>query len=221
MLVLLDDVQFPKKGGSWMNRVRILAGSEPAWVTVPLDRSFHGVRQVREMRIDVTKPWRERIVSRIAAGYSGAAHRDGVLPVVEQLLSTSADRVAELNETAIRRLAPELGLDASKLVRQSDLGVTGSATELMVALCRAVGGDAYLSGDGADGYLEERPFEDAGIELLYQRFVSPRYPQPAADHVAGLSIVDVLMNCGWAGTRALLVRPPQSAVGGAHDPTGG
>jgi WbqC-like protein family len=210
--VLLDDVQYPKKGGSWMNRARILAGGEPAWITVPLDRSFHGIRQVREMRIDVTKPWREGIVSRIAAGYSRAAHRDEVLPVVEELLSTSADRIAELNERAIRRLAPELGLDASKLVRQSDLGVTGSATELIVSLCRAVNGDAYLTGDGANGYLELRPFEDAGIELLYQRFVPPRYPQPAAEYVAGLSVVDLLMNCGWAGARALLVPSPQASV---------
>ena len=47
-LVLLDDVQFPKKGGTWMNRVRMLVNGEPAWVTVPLDRSYHGVAPVRE-----------------------------------------------------------------------------------------------------------------------------------------------------------------------------
>src|SRR6476469_5556647 len=89
VFVLLDDVQFPKKGGTWMNRVRLLANGDPQWVTVPVERAYHGVRTVREMRIDDVKPWRERIYATIEHAYSSAAHADEVLPVVRQALHTS------------------------------------------------------------------------------------------------------------------------------------
>jgi WbqC-like protein family len=206
VFVLLDDVQYPKKGGSWMNRVRILSDGAPRWVTVPVDRAYHGVRSVREMRIDDTEPWRDRVEATIRQAYRAASHVDVVLPVIHDALRAPTERIATLDESAIRMLAGRLELDTSKLVHQSELGVVGTGTDLLVQICRAAGGDAYLSGDGADGYLEEQPFAEAGVELRYQGFLPPVYPQPGVTrHVAGLSLVDAAMNCGWAGTRALLV----------------
>jgi WbqC-like protein family len=202
--VLLDDVQFPKKGGTWMNRVRMLVQGEPAWVTVPVDRSYHGVRSIREMRIDERKPWRESVVDTIARSYRSAAHFEEVLPLVQDLVGVRTDRIAELNESAIRRLAEALELDTSKFVRQSELGVDGAGTDLLVELCRSVGGTAYLSGDGAAGYLEPEKFPAAGLDLVLQGFEPPAYPQLADEHVPGLSVVDTLMNCGRVRTLDLL-----------------
>jgi WbqC-like protein len=205
VFVLLDDVQYPKTGsGTWINRVRLLVSGEPRWVTVPVDRAFHGTRTVREMRIDVTKPWRERIEQTVASNYARAPYFAEVMPVVEEALSGETDRIAELNEHGIRLLADRLALDASKLVRQSDLGVVGSSNELLVALCREVGGDTYLSGDGAGDYLDEGAFAAAGLGLDLQQFKPPQYPQSVESHVPGLSVVDALMSCGWGGTAALL-----------------
>lgn len=204
VFVLLDDVQFPKKGGTWMNRVRMLVGGEPRWVTVPVDRAYTGTRSVREMRIDDSKPWRETMLETIRGSYARAPFADDVLPVVEEALATRTDRVAELNERAISLLADALELDTSKFVRQSELDVVGAGTELLVELCRAVGCDTYLSGDGADGYLEEDVFAASELRLTFQEFTPPRYRQQAAGYAAGLSIVDALMNCGPGGTSELL-----------------
>jgi len=41
--VLLDSVQFPKRNGTWMNRVKLLVGGEPGWITVPIVRAYHGL----------------------------------------------------------------------------------------------------------------------------------------------------------------------------------
>jgi hypothetical protein len=211
VLVLLDDVQFPKKGGTWMNRVRMLVGDEPRWVTVPVDRAYTGTRRVREMRIDESRPWRENVLATVRSSYGRAPFAHEVLPVVEAALSDRTEHVAEFNERTIRLLADSLALDASKLVRQSELGVSGTGTELLAALCRAVGGDAYLSGDGAEGYLEPDLFRSAGLALVYQEFTPPRYAQPVAGYVAGLSVVDTLMSCGLQAT-AELIRPGKAAA---------
>jgi hypothetical protein len=205
VLVLLDDVQFPKKGGTWMNRVRMLVNGEPAWLTVPVDRSYHGVRTVRETRIDGKKPWRETVVRTIATNYGSARHFHDVFPHVEDVLGVDTQGIAELNETGIRRFAAELGLDGTKLVRQSNLEVEGTGTNLLVELCKAVDASSYLTGDGAEGYLEREQFAAAGIAVVDQQFAPPRYPQPTNRYVPGLSVVDALMSCGWQGTRALIL----------------
>jgi len=199
-------VQFPKKGGTWINRVKMLVGGEARWVTVPVDRAFRGTRSVREMQVDNSKPWRENMLGTIRGSYARAAGAAEVLPVVEEALNVPCDRIAELNERAIRLFAERLGLDTTKLVHQSDLGISGTGTELLVELCSAVGGDTYLSGDGADGYLVPDLFRSAGLALVYQEFAPPRYPQPAPDYISGLSVVDALMSCGWSGTAELLRR---------------
>jgi hypothetical protein len=207
VLVLLDDVQFPKKGGTWTNRVRLLVGGADVWMTVPVDRTYHGFRRIRETRIDDERPWRAKTAKTLVASYGRAPYFDEVFPVVEEILAEETSNIAELNERGIRKLAAGLELDAGKLVRQSELGVDGSGTELLALICRAVGASTYLTGDGAEGYLSEDTLAAAGIGLVKQCFVPPIYPQLAPEYVPGLSIVDALMNCGWNGTAALLSDP--------------
>lgn len=183
--VLLDDVQFPRTSrGTYTNRVQLLIGGRPAWLTVPVVRD--GIQRIRDVRIDDRQPWRRKALRTIEQAYARAPGFAETMPLVRELLGYDTDRIAELNEHAIRRLAPE---HASKLVRQSDLGdVSGAATELLINLVKAAGGDAYLSGDGADGYQEQPRYAAAGLGFRLQGFVHPDTGAPS-----GLSIVDARM----------------------------
>lgn len=203
VFVLLDDVQFPKKGGTWINRVRLLVDGEPAWVTVPVDRSYHGVRQVREMRINEQTPWRRKLLATIQASYGRASHKDEVMPLLSELIGNPTDELAEYNRASIAALADALGL-TTEMVHSSSLGVTGRATERLIELVKAVGGRSYLSGGGARGYQEDERFAEAGIELVQRSFEPPTYPQLASAPVPGLSVIDALLNCGFEGARRLL-----------------
>lgn len=205
VLVLLDDVQFPRTGaGVWTNRVRVLLGGEPRWLTVPISRAGRSVQLVSEVEIDESQRWREKQLRSLEHGYAKARAFDETFPLVHRLIETRAERLADYNERNLRELGTALGLPTSKLVRSSSLGASPSGTDLLVELTRAVDGTTYLSGDGAGGYQDERRFEAAGIELRFQRYEHPVYPQLAENHVAGLSIVDALLNCGVDGTRALV-----------------
>lgn len=183
--VLLDDVQFPRTSrGTYTNRVQLLVGGQPAWLTVPVVRE--GVQRIRDVRVDDRQPWRRKALKTIEQSYAKAPRFGELMPLVRELLELDTDRIAELNEHAIRRLAPQ---DAHKLVRQSQLGdVPGAATELLISCVKAAGGDAYLSGDGADGYQEEPRYAAAGLGFRLQGFVHPDTGGPP-----GLSIVDALM----------------------------
>lgn len=202
--VLLDSVQFAKTGGTWSNRVQLLVAGRAAWVTMPIVRSYHGVRTYREMEIgDAT--WRTKLLKTIQLNYAAAPHFASIYPTLAAIFAAPTNRLAQFNETAIRTLCDGLALDSSNMVRSSELKVTGAATDLLVAIVQAVGGTAYLAGGQAAAYQEDAKFAAAGLELVYQNFQHPPYAQMnSQSFVAGLSIVDALMNCGWQGTRELL-----------------
>jgi hypothetical protein len=208
--VLLDSVQFPKKGGTWTNRVRILVNGEATWLTVPIDRAYHGTRSIREMRLrDDDGRWRETALKTLRSAYGRAPCFEAVFPELERLLRDPADELAGYNERAIRRLCELLGLE-TPLVRASELEADGASTDLLVELVRAARGDAYLAGGGAEGYQEDEKFAAAGIELVRQDFVPPHYEQGGGEHVAGLSVVDALMHVGFDGVGRLLQRASSS-----------
>jgi hypothetical protein len=204
VFVLLDDAQFPKKGGTWINRVRMLVNGSATWVTVPVDRSYHGVRAIREMRIEESVPWRQKMLKTLQSAYGRAPAFDDVFPRLTELVENPTDVLAAYNETAIRTLAGELGLGATEIVLASALEIDAEATERLVRIVQEVGGGAYLTGGGAEGYQEDESFREAGIEVSYQDFRHPQYPQGQDEFEPGLSIIDALMNCGFDRTAALL-----------------
>jgi hypothetical protein len=205
LFLVLDNVQFSKTGGTWLNRVRLLVGGEPRWATMPVVRSYHGLRRVGEMKIDDATPWRAKLLKTIEGNYRRAPFFAEVFPRLTELVNDPTDDLAAYNLSAISALAAELGLDPAKFVLGSTLDVEGGATDLLVAMVEAVGGTAYLCGGGAGGYQEDEKFTAAGLELVYQNFTHPVYPQiNAAEFAPGLSVIDALMNCGFERTRALV-----------------
>ena len=205
VLVLLDDVQYPRQGhGTWENRVRFLVGGGARWVTVPVVRSESGVRTVAETRIDDNQPWRRKSLATIEHNYRRAPRFSEIFPLVEEAIHHDAGHLAAFNEHGLRLMAEAMGVDAGKLVRSSTLGVTDRATDRLVALTKAVGGQAYLSGGGAEGYQEEHKYADAGLELRLQDFRPPVYPQLVDDFTPGLSAIDAMMMLGASETGHLL-----------------
>jgi hypothetical protein len=202
VLILLDDVQWPREGsGNWMNRVRVLVGGEPHWITAPVRRS--GVQRVDEVLFDEAQPWREKILRTLEHNYRRAPAYDATFPLVEELVRNPEPHVAAYNDANARRLLDALALEA-ELVRSSALPTEAEGTQRLIELTRAAGGSVYMSGDGAEGYLDEGSFARSSVELRFQEFAHPRYEQ-GREFVAGLSIVDALFRCGVDGTRALLL----------------
>lgn len=209
VFVLLDNVQFSKTGGTWSNRVRLLGGGAPSWITLPVVRAYSGVRLVREMQIDNRQPWRRKFLQTLRTDYAHANHFSAVFPEVAALVENGTGSLLEFNRHAITELCRLMEIDTSKVVLGSSLSVDGRATDLLVSTVRAVGGSAYLCGDGSEGYLENEKFDQAGLRLIHQNFLHPTYSQGANDtFVPGLSCIDALMHCGFRGVRALLGSVP-------------
>ena len=75
---------------------------------------------------------------------------------------------------------------------------------MLVDLLLKVGATRYVSGVGARVYLEPDLFVKAEIELVWQEFTHPVYPQLHGDPLPYLSSIDLLFNCGVVASRAIL-----------------
>jgi hypothetical protein len=204
-LVLLDDVQFPKTGATYINRVDILRHDHAGPITVPVTRSYSGLRTVAQMRTDVQRPWRAKMLKTLQTYYGRAPRFTETIELLEPLLLDDTDVLLDYNERALRALASHLHLGPERFVRASTLPSEGRSTHRLVSLVRACGGTAYLEGGGAREYQEDELFARAGLRVVRQEFRARPYPQGRADgFVPGLSVVDALMWLGPAETRSLL-----------------
>lgn len=198
VFILLDDVQFPKTGSGYCNRVQIASNGAAQWLTAPVARAYHGFRTIQEMRF-APSSWRADLVNRLRATYKRTPYFDVVGPALEPLLTNDEDSVADYNAGNLLELASWLGLEHKKIVRSSELNVPFTGTERLIALTLAAGGSAYLSGGGAHGYQDQEMFKRSSVQLRFQDFVHPTYEQfGAAAFLPGLSIIDALVNCGPA-----------------------
>lgn len=207
IFVILDDVQFPKTGGTWSNRVKVIVEGKDAWITIPIIRSYSGTRLINEIEINNSTRWYDKIIRTIEFNYNKAEHFDELFPFVKEMLSSGHGNLAEYNISIITSVCSLIGIDAGKMVRSSALKHEGTATDLLISIVGTLGANAYMCGGGAAKYQEDEKFSAAGIELVYQNYSHPEYPQiNTKSFIPGLSIIDPLLNIGTEGVKNLLIR---------------
>jgi len=195
VFVLLDTVQYPR-GRSVANRNRIRTGDDATLLTVPVSvpKGRDGKAAYDEIRFADDR-WREKHIRTVAQAYAKAAHHAELADGFERPLREAGD-LLDLNLRLIAWHRERFGID-TPTPRLSELGDDlGQKTDLIVELCRHFDCDVYLSGTGASAYNDEERLRAAGIELRYQRFDHPEYPQTGPGFIPKLAALDALLNCG-------------------------
>ena len=202
VFVLLDDVEYQSGNAtSVTNRTKVKTSSGALRLTVPVARGSGPL--VRDVEIDARQKWVRKHLDTLRYAYARAAHRESVLPLVEEVLQEQTPRLAALNASAIAAICRRLEL-ATPIVTSSSLGVSSvDKNGRILEICAKVGATAYLSGTGARRYNDAARFAEAGIALEYLEFSCTQYPQLHGAFIPNLSILDALFNVG-TDTRRLL-----------------
>lgn len=193
LFIYLDTVQFQK--GSFQNRNRVLTGKGPAWLTVPVETAGKLYSTLlKDVSIDNSQNWQAKHWGTLRMNYSGAPMFRELAPKLEPYYAHPWLRLADLCWEMLSMFNSMLGI-GTQIVRASELGeVDGRKSDLVLNLCRRVGATTYLSGSQGRDYLDIGSFRSAGIDVQFQNFFPVPYPQPVAEFIPALGVVDFLFN---------------------------
>jgi hypothetical protein len=214
VFVFLDDVQLSKQSWQTRNRIKGETGKE-LMLSVPVRHA--GAQPIRDVEIDGSH-WIAKHLKSFTQNYRKAPHFAEALAVYEPPLQAGHTHLCDLNIALISAIADRLGI-AGRRVRSSEIGEkSADRRDRLVDICKQFGADTYLSPAGAAGYLSEddgeAQFAAHGMNLLYQRYEHPTYPQVNGAFLPYMCVVDLIANVGAAQAASVIrsgIRPSTAA----------
>ena len=188
----LNDVQYKKN--EWQNRNRIKTAHDWQWLTVPVRYRFP--EKINEVQINNTTQWSKKHLQALKTNYSRAPYFKTYISIFEDTFSRDWELLSALNIHLIERLKDILQMQEKTTIISSELALREEPTDRLIDICKALGADTYLAGQGGAAYMDTLRFEKNGLKVIMQEFKHPVYSQLFGDFQSHLSIVDMLFNCG-------------------------
>jgi len=194
LFIIEDNVQFELQG--FQNRNRVKSTDEAKWLTVPIEH-VGGPMLISDVRIanKAESDWAERHCRMLKYNYGKAPYWKEFSGFFEQAYSQKWTMLIDLNMHMIKGIMRFLHIQ-KPLIMSSTLNVSGKGSERVLAECKALGASVLLSGTGGKEYLNLQRFKEEGIEVVFQDFHYPVYPQLHGSFVSDLSVVDYLFCAG-------------------------
>ncbi|MEO9903194.1 WbqC family protein [Nisaea sp.] len=195
--VFLDTVQFTKRSWHCRNRIKTSDGSK--WISLPV---FARLSKGTSLDTAIVQPeHRMRKFSRtLRQEYSAARAFEVEFPALAEHFSGISDgaSLADVNINFIHFAMERLKI-TTKTVRANSLPKFDGRVMRLIEICRFFGADTYVSVPGSADYIGldgMKRFEEAGIDLVFQRYDHPIYRQCGSSFLSFMSIVDLLLNAG-------------------------
>jgi len=197
--ILYDDVQYTRR--DWRNRNQIKTPQGVQWLTVPVKVKGKYHQPIRETEIDGID-WANKHWAFITHSYCRAPHFQEVADLFGPLYRNNPyANLSALNRVFIEAVCAYLGI-TTKISNSWDYQLIKGRTERLVDLCEQAGATEYISGPAAKNYIEERVFAEHDIKLTWFDYSGyPSYPQLWGDFAHGVTILDLLFNCGKNASR--------------------
>lgn len=203
--IIYDDVNYIKNG--WINRNNYLERDKARLFTLHLDGSSPN-KKINNIFIkdnDHLK-MRSKVLKSLKVNYSRASFYKETIELLEEIIMNSEPNIAKYNEFSIRRISEYLDIDTDILV-SSDLETTEDfkGEERVIEICKKIGATIYINAIGGKSLYKSENFKKNNIILKFLRTNETfKYTQYSNEFIPNLSIIDVLMFNGFAGTKELL-----------------
>ncbi len=194
--VFHDDVQFEKQ--SWYNRNIIKTVNGREWITVPVFTKGKSLQKISETKINNESKWRKKILGSIYFSYKRAPFFDRYYDWLAEQINKPWEYISDMNIHLTREIGEKLGIKTI-YIKASELDIPSRYKKLekVIEICRKLKATKYISGPRAKNYIQsDMPFRELGIELIYQEYNYPKYPQLYGDFEHHVSIIDLLFNNG-------------------------
>ncbi|MBU0520902.1 MULTISPECIES: WbqC family protein [Pseudomonas] len=192
--ILYDDMQYTRR--DWRNRNQIKTPQGVQWLTVPVQVKGKYHQKINETEIDGSD-WMEAHWKSLEQNYRRAPHFSEIASWLEPLYKAdSYSHISQLNLLFIQAICQYLGIK-TLISSSSDYTLLNGKTERLADLCVQAGASEYISGPSAKDYVDETVFNQLNIKLNWFDYSDyGEYPQLWGAFTHGVTILDLLFNCG-------------------------
>ena len=196
VFIFLDDAQYPKTTGTYLNSVNFLMNSTSSSLILPIKKIKGEYWSINETNIADSIKNKRKIVGKLQGNYAKAKYFKEHKNFIFDLIEFQSDNLSEYNMHFINSILLELNID-TKIIKSSKFNLNSTSTQRLVDLIELVNGNIYLSGKGGDNYQDKKLYEDANIKLQYNQLPKFEYEQhKSKEFIGGLTIVDAIFNIG-------------------------
>ena len=201
-ICILDNVQFADR--DFIHRNKIKSPSVFKWLSVPVNKKNHHSKNINQIEI-IKNDWAFEHLKFIQLFYKEAPYFDLYFEEIKAILvETRYDLLIDLDMALIKFLFNKLEID-TKIVFASTLAIKGKKSDLILAICKELETSVYFSGQNGRDYLALSDFDTAGIDVAFQDYQHPQYPQLYSDFLPYMSVIDLLFNCGPKSRNIILI----------------
>lgn len=196
LFIFYDDVQYDKRG--WRNRNRIKTPNGTRWLTIPVHSKGAQIESIPicDIKISWEKNWAQDHWRTIQTSYAHAPFFSTYRSIIERFYQQQPEFLADFTIDTTMQLTRLLGNDKTQFLRSSSLKVSGTKTDRLLAVLKAVGATHYISGPSARDYIDNNKFVEAGISLEYMQYDYQPYDQLYPPFDPQVSILDLLFMTG-------------------------
>lgn len=201
--VIYDDVNYITRG--WVNRNCIRINGEAHYITVPLKDASQN-RRISDIELHPAITWRNKLTKTIALNYKKAPFFGSVFPVLEELITFPTNSLSSYLSHQLESLVLRMGISTllshSAVYGNQDL----SGTDRILDICGRENASTYVNATGGKDLYDPTLFARRDIQLRFLKMRPISYSQRSQSFLPNLSIIDVLMENGFAGTSDYLLQ---------------
>lgn len=192
--ILYDDMQYTRR--DWRNRNQIKTPRGVEWLTIPVQVKGKFHQKIRETETAGSQ-WGEQHWKTLVQNYRTAPHFEEIAEWLKPLyLDSPSITLSHLNRRFLEAICAYLGITTT-IKNSWDYPSEEGKSERLASLCLAAGAQEYVSGPAARDYLDQALFQAHKIKVTWFDYEGyAEYPQLNGDFTHGVSILDLLFNCG-------------------------
>jgi hypothetical protein len=194
VFVFYDDVNYKKRG--WINRNRILINGSPHSFTIPLSKASQN-KFICNIQTHSLEEFKCKFLKQVKRTYRRSPFFEAGYTYVSDVFSAESESISDVAIRSIEQFYEMIGSN-KKFVRSSACfphtrGM--SRPDRLIEITKLLHSNSYVNSIGGTQLYWKDYFANKGVNLSFVRPKLKSYKQVGTrDFIAGLSIIDVVMN---------------------------
>lgn len=209
LFVHFDTVQHTRR--DWRNRNRIVMGGREQLLTVPT-RKAPLETPITQVEISYEQTWQKKHLKQLRLAYGSAPHFQPLYDEIAEVIEAAPRYLWELDTRLVAVMARHLGITTPTAFASEVPGQSEDKNQRIIDICKHFGADLLYDGKSAEEFIDMERFAENGIEVIFQDYQHPVYPQGKGAFLSHMSALDLLFRQGGAAAREVMLSSPVPAV---------